>query len=324
MADERGDGLVKFTDLHEYDGRSCFVTTNESLGTWNDLLDGVKVERAASICSGGEVAFFAIAPRATQEVYLLDHAYGSLYFAIGKYNLIEKLGPTKAYKLLTSNDGEKIAKAFLDANKDLPTHGNSDAYAHWPTLRSVEQAASKEKPPPEPPNRYSMAWYDWYDRWGPRGYGRDRKYNKFASCWAHLDPKAISAFSKRVRERVSFVHGDINDLVDLGPFDLIYLSNALDYSGRSTEEQRKATYKRHTYGEDTVSTVYKIEEIVKPGGIVCFSYKISKPRVTENWTVLNETPRAKHNDATDTSWRYCVAQTPQKGGEGQESSSSSR
>jgi hypothetical protein len=69
-----------FEDLDEgKDTRhSEFVVCNESVAVWRKLLDGITVKRAASICSAGEIAFFAILPIVDEELLAIDYSYGSL------------------------------------------------------------------------------------------------------------------------------------------------------------------------------------------------------------------------------------------------------
>ena len=53
-------------------------------------------------------------------------------------------------------------------------------------------------------------------------------------------------------DKVSFLHGDLTDLVDRGPFGLLYLSNALEHWGRN----------------DRAPVAEQVEKAVKPGGYV--------------------------------------------------------
>jgi hypothetical protein len=278
---------MRFQDIHEYDGRTCYATTNESLGMWKELLDGIEVDHAASICSGGEVGFFTIAPRARERVVLIDHAYGSLYFAMAKYKIIEKLGAKKAHELLTSEDGGKIRAELDKAVKGLlPDAAMRDVNGQWP---------SKASP-----------YYDPYYR-----------RNMLKTAWGNITEDDLAAL-RRARTKITFAHGDINDLSDLGPFDLVYLSNALSYLGREGAKGGRSGNRSYSYGAPKESE-YRVENIVKPGGFVCFTYNSGvPPACTEAWKIITERKpqevAAKYKDSSMShSWRYVVAQIPEKG-----------
>src|SRR4051812_5629858 len=89
-----------FEDLNGFNGTSTeFPFCNEHLKTWHKALDGIEVDNAASICSGGEVTFFAILPHVKEKLVAIDHSYRSMFYAIAKYHVVEKLGAVKAHKL---------------------------------------------------------------------------------------------------------------------------------------------------------------------------------------------------------------------------------
>ena len=209
---------MNFEDINTYDGSSTvFATTNETIATWREAFDGLEIERAAAICSGGEVPFFVLAPRVTEKVVAIDHSYSSMYFAIGKYQLIEKCGAEEAFKLLSENKKDDLKAAFDAANEGLPTAPKKDATGAY-------------------------------------------SYDIFTSYWPWDAPQVYSDVTQEGfkefeanKSKVQFLHGDLSDLVERGPFDLVYLSNALDYNGRNGKK-------------------FGIDKMVKPGGYVAFTY----------------------------------------------------
>lgn len=203
--------MLAYEDLNEYDGSAdCgYPVCNERLDFWNEALHGITVDNAAGICSGGEVAFFALLPHVRKSLTLIDHAYTALYHAIGKYHAIEKLGSVSAVKLLKSCHtvrDQQFRDLCAEGNQGLPT-----------------------KP---------LGLYD-------EGRGQMR------AVWADISRADVVKF-RRNRHKVSFLHGDLDDLAEKGPFDLVYLSNALDYSGRSGRP-------------------HKFKEMVKPGGYLLYT-----------------------------------------------------
>jgi hypothetical protein len=217
---------VPFEEINEYNGPSGYKVTNESLEIWKAVLGDISVERGTGICSAGEVGFFGLLPHVTKELLLFDHAYASMYHAIGKYHLIEEHGSKKAYKLLSSGDSAALTPIFAEGNKDLPT--------------------SKEKAVND--NSYYARYYtsDPY-------YTRTAAGDELKRCFAEITQQDVSEFRAN-RDKVKILHGDINDLVERGPFDLVYMSNALEYTGRN--------------GRD-----HKLKDLVKPGGFVCHTFQ---------------------------------------------------
>lgn len=256
---------MNFQDLHEYDGHMTYPASNENLSSWKEALAGIQVERAAGICSGGEVSFFCVLPLVKEQLVLIDHSYASLYYALGKHHVIEKYSGKKACELFRG------------------THPSYDRRGYkLPNPLKVEfDAANKDLP--------------------TKDCGRHGSFG-LSGIWQHITPEEVTNF-KRNRKKVSFLHGDINDLADLGPFDLLYLSNALDYSGRDGD-------------------TFQIDKIVKPGGYVMFCYQTSyynentPPRGNvqkhiEGWEPVAKakTPRTA---GYGLSWTYEVRRTPKE------------
>lgn len=246
---------MNFKDLNTYKGSSCYAVVNESIAVWRKLLDGISVERAASICSGGEVSFFSILPCVEKELVLIDHAYGSLYYAIGKYGIIETQGAEKAYELYTQDVFTKeVEDGIIEANKGLPTAN--------------------------PRHRY-----------GGTSTGR---------VWRTITQEDVASFATCM-DKVQFLHGDLNDLEEFGPFDLLYLSNALDYVGRN-------------------GTRFNIEKLVKPGGYILYCNQAystwdnlpnrPNPRA-KGWEEVAQTRPDRDTRQYGLDWIYRVCKAPQ-------------
>lgn len=244
--------MIDFEDLNPYNGsHTPFAVCNENISIWRKVLEGISVESAASICSGGEVSFFAILPVVKKKLVLIDHSYRSMYFALGKYHLIEKMGAKEAYKLLVeSRQGGDLQTIFDEANNTLPTKRDELSYSNW--------------------------FNGWY---GAKGIYED------------ITEEGITKFRNN-RNKVSFLHGDLNDLADKGPFDFVYLSNALDYAGRNGSK-------------------YDIEKMVKPGGYVaycCGTY--SSPKITKYEVVASADAHSIRN-TYEISWNYKLCKVPE-------------
>lgn len=261
---------MNFKDLHEYDANMTYPACNEYLPSWHEALDGIEVERAAGICSGGEVSFFCVLPHVKKQLVLIDHSYSSLYYAFGKYHAIEQYSAKEVKELLCK------------ANNFRGTYNNFGPYV--PAKNPVKELFDKANEKLPTANKTKRS--------GWNSYG-------LVPIWNTIDPKEITNF-KRNRSKVSFLHGDINDLVDLGPFDLVYLSNALDYTGRDNTHD------------------FQIEKIVKPGGYVayCWSGTPGAPRAFVQKIVNGWEPITRIKPDPDRpygmGWVYEVRRTPKE------------
>jgi hypothetical protein len=118
--------MFKYEDVNNFNGSQTYLATNEEVLLHNDVLDraGVKkLKRVLSICSGGEVPFFCLAPRA-KEVVAVDHGYMALAMAMIKAILLKTHGALDARAKLTTS-----ADVF-----------NAAVQSVWPQLPSELQA----------------------------------------------------------------------------------------------------------------------------------------------------------------------------------------
>jgi hypothetical protein len=245
---------VTFEDLNTYNCRSSvFPIVNESIATWREALKDIAVEKAASICSGGEISFFAILPKVAEELQLIDHAYSSMYYAIGKHHVMEKLDAKNAHNVFMNEDKATIDKYFAKANEKLPTKGANTSYSYY---------------------------YDYKFTTGA-----------LRQAWADVSQADIRAFKENLH-KLTFLHGDISDLRERGPFDLVYLSNALDYAGRGGRYS------------------HPIKEIVKPGGFVCFTNSASYAKAPVPSCLAKSKTLYEKEHRGRMRWMYRVVQTP--------------
>lgn len=267
---------MKFEDLNTYDGRHTeYPVCNESVAVWRKALQGISVDNAAAICSGGEVSFFGILPFVTKQLQAIDHSYTSMYYAVGKYHIIEKLGAKEAYKVFTNRELLRaVMPLFASANKKLPTDI---------VTKNAEVLAKRYKRYDTRYQRtYGSQHYDDFDFIRLDHWSMVRSYTELSEA----DFKDFRAN----RGKITFLHGDLNDLQERGPFDLVYLSNAMQYNGRDNHKN------------------YEVAKMVKPGGFVCFTQgtgNMTVPTPVRGFEeIFNE------NGCSSMYWNYRVMKAP--------------
>lgn len=179
-----------------FDPKSFYRVTNEEPEHFIEALDKLapNVPRAGGICSAGEVPLFVLLPRA-DEVTVIDHAKGSLAVTLAKCAALTEVGPDEFCALL-QNDQTK-----------------------WIDL--INGCAAALPPPFRPPitgyyNKNILNSCDAPGIWA--AWSHLVKFNGLAKAVAKLD-------------KLTLIHGDLADLP--GEFDLLYISNALEHTGRS-------------------------------------------------------------------------------------------
>jgi hypothetical protein len=221
---------MTFEDLNKYADRGYYLVPNEGTLDWRKLVKGLHVNRAAAICSSGEVGLIALLPTVRKELVLVDHSYASLSVAMLKYTMLRELGARETRRLLTESDSHKeLSKNITKFLKKLPKEvqeayrgvvmkrgGSEGPFVIQPSPRvdynriDPKTGWYAELPSVEPPKVSSMLTREW-DRLPQRDILR---------CTYKLD-------------KVKFLHGDLSDLVERGPFDLLYISNATTHRGRN-------------------------------------------------------------------------------------------
>jgi hypothetical protein len=206
---------VKFENLHDFNGSSNYVVVNELLHVWDEVLSDVKgVKRAASICSGGEVSFFNILPKVEESLECIDHSLGSMYWALGKYHTIEKLGAAKAHEFFKG--------PIRDGKYDRDRYGYAAKYVPGPKEKKFHELFAEAN------GKYTTNYLGEHKTRGYDPYGLE----SLCPLYNDISLDAIKKFRAN-RTKITFIHGDLNDLIERGPFDLVYLSNALEYQGRN-------------------------------------------------------------------------------------------
>lgn len=242
----RKDCELKFEDLNTYSGTAFYAATNENPDMFREMIKGRRISRAVGICSGGEICFSCILPTTKDEVVLVDHSYGSMSTAMLKFLTLREKGPKETIRLLSQGGNAEVADE----------------------LRELWEALAKELPPKirdeygRRRDGYIFNHVDtheyYYDSYG---YRRSRRTDasgkpKWRLCgsiikyWSAFKPDLI-AQSYRKLDKIRFVHGDMHDMVELGPFDLFYVSNAFEHHGRFGAPSHEI-----------------IQKALKPGGLI--------------------------------------------------------
>lgn len=190
----------------------AYVCPNEDLGIWRELVKGKRIQRAAGICSGGEVGFFALLPTVREELVLIDHNHGSLYFAVVKYLLLREWGYAGVVRLFKHPD--QLRLAIQEVEKDIPEalrNARDDlSYSH--VRERLVKAAQKS-------DMYSAS----------RG-------TLLTEQWERPNRYQRKVASSKL-DKVKFVHGDFDALDNQGKFDLLYMSNAHE-SGNGNDKRK--------------------------------------------------------------------------------------
>lgn len=216
------------------DCRSFYPAPNEDVELWRSMVKGLRVERAAAICSGGEVGLLALLPTVRRELVLIDHSRRSLLIAMLKHLLIRQRGATKVRELLGKGSYEDI-KAALTAVKDgLPP----DLLAIYNQMGTDPRGFGNEIEP----FGVTDIWYS-----ANRSY---RPHPGLQKYWCAVPVRLVQRSGAKLG-KVSFIHGDMSVLAERGKFNLIYLSNAFNHVG-VTNPQHK--------------TFKAIDEALAPGG----------------------------------------------------------
>lgn len=239
---------VKFVEKRPYDAGGGYTVPNESMQQLTKMLLGTatKRDRAACICSGGEVPLQVMLPNINGEVIAIDHAYGSLFWAWLKIFLITNFSATEIRDLvsvkasLSIKEGKYVytphalgikfrdfvKEIFNEFPKELQSHANTyfcitNDDQHFITKEAVEAGQAN-------------------------GY--------IAAYWNKITDEMVSVVRERI-DNLTLVHGDLRDLASYGTFDAVYISNAMEHAAHNGQNPR--------LGE--------IMPFVAPQGIVLFT-----------------------------------------------------
>ena len=258
---------MRFENLHDYNGHSNYAVVNENIEVWDEVLSDVSgVEKAASILSGGEVAFYNVLPKVGKQLDCIDHSLASMWYAIGKYHIIEKLGAEKAHQLFCT------ASQRFDRDHRSPTYGRvKKDGAYWDCLKLFDAANDKL-----PTKRLGV-------------YHRDLSI--LPTVYQYVPVEKLKEFRAN-RTKVNILHGDLTDLIERGPYDFLYLSNALEYVGRNGDK-------------------FPIKDMVKKGGYIALTAGHSfemrgLPRHVSDRIILKQKRAGRPSDGLKygMSWNY--------------------
>jgi hypothetical protein len=242
-----------------------FIVPNEEVSVIKELLPDDPVDHIAGICSGGEIGLFCLAPLAKKKLVLVDHSYSQLACAAAKALLLKKHGVNKTREL------------FLKAIEDGPTWSKEWSWAKG----ALPEVLAEYLPDPLPVHKRS----------------------ELVAHWAAYVTEEMLKKGLDSLHRVEFVHGDLTDLSKQKPADVLYISNALEHSGRNGNPNGKDVHKA-----------------VKPGGLIVGTrdrhFYDNDPRTcgeTYGWTEIKTCRPAQRQERNYTMlWEYVVYRTPEK------------
>jgi hypothetical protein len=193
---------------------NSYQVSNEEPILFNMLLKGKRFVHTGGIASGGEVAFQSLIPR-SRRVTVVDHAYQPLAAFYIKLALLKQYGALgfQEYVVKTPHkDFAAIVKDILD--------GAPDALKE--RIRSTDTI---------------LGSYDW-------AFLRRE--------WMQTHRRNLERTIARAHN-LTMIHGDLTDAaIDGDPFDLFYLSNALE----------------HTNHTGKAPTLEQVEPMLKPKALV--------------------------------------------------------
>ncbi len=110
---------MQFTDLNDkFNGPHIYNVTNEEPEVINrKLLAGSTYGKIGSIASSGDVVILCLLHRVREQLFAVDHSYGSLYCAYEKALLLRELGAKKLTGIVEANNqaGYNAAVRLLQA-----------------------------------------------------------------------------------------------------------------------------------------------------------------------------------------------------------------
>lgn len=209
---------MEYEDKNTYAAPGFYAAPNEGTLDWRGLVKGTPIYRAAGICSSGEVGFFSLLPSVRRKLVLVDHSYKSLNVAMTKYLLMTKLSAKEVHRLFTTASHQELHDACVGVRKELPEEvakSVSKYHGDWCDLRGRHEVYDYRT------GRYTFS-----------GEKFNSYFKEIQTHWKkHISLDLVRQACKKLH-LVKFLHGDLQDLAEEGPFGLVYLSNALEHSNR--------------------------------------------------------------------------------------------
>lgn len=191
--------LPKFEDVHPAHNPTGYIMTNEEPELFKKMLGSRTFRRAASIASGGEIPLGILLPRCT-ELVAVDHSYTSLAVCFMKAALLDQLGGRGLLAMLIESRYPDYQTCCTKLIADLPEVLRNRL---TPTDKYVTGATALNL----------------------------NHFNEMRREWRFYTPVELDKARERLAN-TTFVHGDLTDLEKFGKFNGIYLSNALEHTGR--------------------------------------------------------------------------------------------
>jgi hypothetical protein len=206
--------LPEFEDVAPEYTTFGYWITNEEPELVREMLAGVRIKKGAAIASSGDMALFAVLPRISKQLVLVDHSYQSLVACFSKMALLERFGVDGVRDLFINKPVAEVKAAFSSVKDALP-----------PTLK-VPPKESKML------GQGERTFYQYCSYGGVDPYEFTGGTEGLRKEW-HYGPRAALRSSVKKLDKVKMVHGDLADISKYGPFDFLYLSNAMEHTGRS-------------------------------------------------------------------------------------------
>lgn len=195
----------EFIDLQPtYKSTTSFDVVNEEPEIVREMLGKQTFPKIGSICSAGEMLLLVLAGRATEKIIAIDHSYNSMAVAYAKALFIQKLGPKKAFDTIQNTPYAEYVKLFKELEAELPVPLQYTTRHKGGIYGSTDAGTVLTS--------YNASKY--------RGEWHYSGYHGLYRGWKNFD-------------KLTFVHGDLYDTAQYGPFDLFYVSNAQEHSGRN-------------------------------------------------------------------------------------------
>lgn len=272
---------IQYEDLNTFRGSCGYICPNEDVLLWREIVKGRHIRRAAGICSGGEVGFLALLPTVRDELVLVDHSYESLAYAMLKYLLLLERGYKDTKRLLSDKEANDELKAILAVLKDrLPA--------------DVLKASTKRLR--EHRSNYTYEYVEYGPEQRLQTAANTYDGSSLVRYWKSFPENLVKRAAEKLA-KVRFVHGDMTDLIEQGPFDLFYMSNAHEHTTR--------------HGKSPVLT--NVAKLLKPGGLVVSTritegrrYYDAGERLPKGWTQVSES----NASSCGYGWRYALYQVP--------------
>lgn len=185
-----------FQDVHPaYHGSDSYRCTNEELSGHLALIGEKTFKRSGGIISSGDVLLGVLLPR-SEEFIGADHNTVGIGAAYCKMVMLDQLGPQQFHSLMVNGT--------------------------YPTFLAAAQNALTEMPG------------QLRDKLAPVGRHpfHDYDYNAMQTEWKAVPQDAIILAHQRL-DKVTLLHGDLEDLRSHGQFDCLYVSNAIVGGGHA-------------------------------------------------------------------------------------------